>query len=125
MKRFFTVLFVAILCAVGLAALPACSTNPAATPNATQVTQIQNACAFDAGLRPTVSALLAIPGLARPQEIAAVAAARAVIDPICANPGGSVQANTIAAVTGATAQVLTIATQLQQRSNPAASAPSQ
>jgi len=92
---------------------------PGATPDAAQVQQIQTACAIDAGLRPTVTALLAIPGLATFDEVAAVGAARAVIDPICANPAGSVQANTIAAITSASAQLVGIVAQIEGRKNAA------
>jgi hypothetical protein len=107
MKKYFFVLTVAIS-----GALIGCATG---SPDAAQVQQIQNACAVDAGLRPTVTVLLAIPGLAKVEEVAAVTAARAVIDPICANPAGNVQANSIAALTNASAQVVGIVTQLQAR----------
>ena len=109
----------ASICVAAL--LCACAT-PGAAPNAAQVADIQTACAVDAGLRPTVTGLLAIPGLATVDEVAAVTAARAVIDPICANPGGTVQANAIAAVTSASAQVLGIVTQLQARKSGSAAA---
>jgi len=92
-------------------ALCACTT----TPTANQVAAITNACAIDAGIRPTITELLAIPGLATPAEITAVATARAVIDPICANPSATPQANALAALTGASAQVIAIVTTLQAR----------
>ena len=111
MKRFFLTLALAALSFAGLAVLPACTT----APTADQVAQIQTACAVDAGLRPTVTALLAIPGLATTQEVAAVTAARAVIDPICANPAGTPQANALAALTTASGQVVAIVTTLQAR----------
>ena len=81
--------------------LSACATSPtgAVTPTAQTVQQIQQACLVDAGIRPIVTALLAVPGLATVQEVAAVAAARQVIDPICANPAGSIQANTMTILT--------------------------
>ena len=105
-------LSLSIAASIGAIGLAACTTT---APNASQVQQIQTACAIDAGLRPTANALLAIPGLATPQEIAGVVAARAVIDPVCANPAGSVEANTIAAFTSATAQVVGIVTALKTR----------
>ena len=78
-------------------------------------------------MRPTVTALLAIPGLAKAEEIAAVTAARLAIDPVCANPSGNLQANALAAVTGASGQVVAIVAQLQARkavaAKPEASAP--
>ncbi len=81
-------------------ALAACTTTGGqVAPNAQMVQQIQQACLVDAGVRPIVTALLAVPNLATVQEIAAVAAARQVIDPICANPSGSVQANTLTILT--------------------------
>ena len=121
MKRFALTALIA-LAAASVALLPACTT----APTADQVTQIQTACAVDAGVRPTVTALLAIPGLATAQEIAGVAAARAVIDPICANPAGTPQDNALAALTTASGQVVAIVTTLQARKGaaaPAASAP--
>lgn len=111
MKRFLLSIAVAAASAVVLATLPACATAP--TDN--QIQAIQNACAFDAGIRPTVTVLLAMPGLAKPEQIAVVAAARAVIDPICANPGGMPQANAAAALAGATGQVLSVLADLQAK----------
>lgn len=111
MKRFLLSIALAAASAVVLATLPACTTVPAAN----QVQAIQNACAVDAGIRPTVTVLLAVPGLAKPEQIAAVAAARAVIDPICANPIGTPQANAAAALAGATGQILAIVTDLQAK----------
>lgn len=108
-----SLLALAIAAAAASLSLAGCAASGA--PDAPQVQMIQNACAVDAGLRPTVTALLAVPGLATPDEVAAVVAARAVIDPVCANPAGSVQANAIAAVTGASATVLGIVTQMQAR----------
>jgi hypothetical protein len=126
MKRFLASVFFACVAALAITACGTSGTAPAAltaAPSADQVVAIQNACAIDAGIRPTVTALLTVPGLATVQEVAAVTAARAVIDPICANPSGSVQANTLAVLTGATGNVLAIVTQLQARksgSEPAA-----
>ena len=97
-----------------ISTISACTSTPM-TPDANQVAAIQNACAVDAGLRPTVTLLLAVPGLAKVEEVAVVTAARAIIDPVCANPANSVQANAIAAVTGASAQIIGVVTQLQQR----------
>ena len=113
MKSYLAIAIASIAAAACLM-LAACST-PGAAPNAAQVSEIQTACAVDAGLRPTITGLLAIPNLATLDEVAAVTAARAVIDPICANPSGTVQAHAIAAVTSASAQVLGIVTQLQAR----------
>lgn len=96
--------------ALGLAMLAGC-----AAPNASQVDAIKSACAIDAGIRPTVTILLAVPGLAKPEEIAAVAAARTVIDPVCANPAGTAQENALAAVSGASATLIGIVTQMQMR----------
>lgn len=107
MKRFLSTLLFACL-AAAVMGLTAC----AGAPTAGGVAVIQNACAIDAGIRPTVSVLLV---LATPQESAAVTAARAVIDPVCANPSGSYEANTISAVTAASAQVLSVVTTLQAR----------
>lgn len=106
-----------MLAAIACMALAAC----AGAPTAGGVAAIQNACAIDAGIRPTVSALLVF---ATPQEAAAVTAARAVIDPVCANPSGSYEANTVAAVTAASAQVLGVVATLQARkSHPPSPAP--
>ena len=109
MKKFFLFLAAAVLAL----AFAACTTTGA--PNATQVQAMQQACAIDAGVRPSVTVLLSIPGLATVQEVAAVAAARAVIDPICANPAGSAQANSLAVLSSATGQVTSILIQLQAR----------
>lgn len=98
--------------ALAVAAAIACAACTALAPDAGGVVAIQNACAVDAGLRPTVTVLLAF---ATPQEQATVAGARAVIDPVCANPGGAYQANTIAAVTGASAQIVGLVAELQAR----------
>lgn len=107
MKRSLSslVMLCALVCAGFLAAC-------AGAPTAGGVAAIQNACAIDAGLRPTVSALLIF---ATPQEVAAVGAARAVIDPVCANPNGTYEANTVAAVTAASAQVLGVLAELKSR----------
>ena len=104
------------LIAVAAIALAACTTPPTDA----QVQRIQTACAVDAGIRPAVTTLLVF---ATPAEVAGIAAARAVIDPICANPGGTVQANAISAFTAATAQVVGIYGDMQARK--AAHAPQQ
>jgi len=111
----FSSLLAAAVCAAGLPAVAfvsGCSTTP---PTDSQVAAIQSACAVDAAVRPTVTALLAIPGLAKAEEVTAVVAARAVIDPICVKPSGTVQANAVAAITAASGQVIGIVTQLQAR----------
>lgn len=97
--------FVAVLCLSGCA-------NP---PTPTQAQAIQNACAVDKGLRPSVDLLLAIPGLAKPEELAAITTARAIIDPICANPAGPFTLDPQAELTRATATVMGLAVQLEQR----------
>lgn len=99
------------LALIASAMLAAC----AGSPTATQTQEIQNACAIDAGIRPAVTALLAIPGLAQADEIAAVTAARAVIDPICANPSASFQADALTAFSSAAAQVVGIEAALSAR----------
>ena len=122
MKKLFTLFAIA-----AIMALAACSTTgPAGTPDASQVAQIQMACAVDAGLRPQVTVLISLPGVATPEAIAAVVAARGVIDTVCANPAGSVQANALAAFSGATATVLGFIAQSKMpkpAATPAASAP--
>lgn len=107
MKKFF-----ALFAACAALALVACA---AGAPEANEVQQIQAACAVDAGLRPTVTALMAVPGLVQPADDAAIVAARAVIDPICANPAGTPQANAISILVGANAQLVGIVTQIQAR----------
>ena len=115
-SRFSSFIALAV-CAVSVASaamLGGCSTLTS-TPTDSQVALIQNACAADAAIRPTVTVLLDVTGLATADEAAAVKAARAVIDPICANPSGSVQENALAAVTGASGQIVAIVTKLQTR----------
>ena len=102
---------IAFYLACAALALAACAT----APDASQVQQIQTACAVDAGLRPTVTAMMAVPGLVQPAEDAAIVAARAVIDPICANPSGTPQANAISILVSANAQLVGIVTQIQAR----------
>jgi hypothetical protein len=87
----------------------------ATTPTASQVQAIENACAIDAGIRPIVTELLAVPGLATPAESLAVSTARNIIDPICANPSASPKANTLAALTGASMNIVNIVTALKAR----------
>lgn len=101
-----------LLVTAGVAlALVACG-----TPTGGQVQQIRMACAADAGLRPSIDVMLAVPNFATPEEMAAIVAARAVIDPICKNPeapfaGG----DPYMAVTQATATVAGIMVQMQAR----------
>lgn len=76
------------LAIAGLVILSACTTPPPSQI----VAAIQNACFIDATMRPTVTAL---EPLATPTQVLAINTARSVIDPICANPEGSVQANTM------------------------------
>ena len=103
-----------MLLALAAATLTACVAQPS-TPDAKQLAAIQGACAADAALRPTVTLLLAVPGLATPQEAAGVAAARAVIDPICANPSAGLAGNALAAVSGAAGQVVAFVADMQAR----------
>lgn len=87
--------------------------NGCATPPTTsQVTAITNACAIDAGLRPVVTELLP---MANATETSVITAARAVIDPICANPSAAPQTNAISAVTGAAAEIVNIVSQIKAR----------
>ena len=120
MKHIFS-LFCAFVLAAIVVGLTACA-SPAGAPDAAQAQQIQMACAVDAGLRPTVTALMAIPGLVQPAENVAIVAARAVIDPICANPAGNIQANAISVLVNANAQLVGIVAQVQARKNAAADA---
>lgn len=96
--------------------LAACSTQPG-QPAQDPVEVIKQACADDAALRPAVSQLLAVPGLASTQAVAAVTAARVVIDGVCAAPTASDRARLIQA----TASVVAVYAQLQAAK--AASAP--
>lgn len=91
--------------------LAACATPPTAG----QVYAIQTACSSDAALRPTVSILLAIPGLATPQEVAGIAAARAIIDPICADPAAPASATAVQSIAGAAGQVAAYVVAMQAR----------
>lgn len=102
------------LLALSVAALAGCSAVPA-TPDAQQLSAIQTACAADAALRPTVTVLLAIPGLATPEQVVGIAAARAVIDPVCAHPADGVAGNALAAVSGAAGQIVAYVADLQAR----------
>ena len=99
---------IASILALGLSA---CAT----TPTASQVQQIKAACALDAGIRPVVNVLLAVSNLATPEQSAAILAAMAVIDPICANPEGNPSDNALAAVIGATTQISAIAADLEKK----------
>lgn len=85
-----------------------------------QVARIQAACATDAAIRPSVTVLLTIPGLATPEQAAGIAAARAIIDPICANPAAGLQGNSAAALAGAVGQVVAYVAQLQAQRTAAA-----
>lgn len=103
-KKLLSVLVPALLAA-------ACSTPPTAG----QLYAIQTACGSDAALRPTVSILLSIPGLATPQEVAGIAAARAIIDPICADPGAPVGTTAAQSLAGAAGQVAAYVVAMQAR----------
>lgn len=79
------------------------------------VTQIKNACAIDAQIRPTV---IALEVFATPQEVMVINTARSVIDPICANPNGTIASNTLAILINniATIQGIVISIQNQKSS---------
>ena len=96
------------LLAVGTLALGACTSPP--TQN--EINIITNACNVDAAIRPLVTALAP---LANPEEILAVTTARGVIDPICANPAGSVASNTVAVLSSNVATIQTVLGKLQAR----------
>ena len=94
----------AIGCLLAASALIGCSIlSSTAPPTSAQVQEITNACAIDAGVRPAVTALEA---LATPAEVAGITAARAIIDPICANPSATSQTDAITAFTAAVTQVV-------------------
>lgn len=109
MKRVFAL--------VAALVLAACASSPDQPPD---VSRLQAACAADAVIRPSVSALLDVPGLATLEQRAAVMAARAVIDPICRDPAAA-QQGAITGLTNATAQVLAVYVAMKQAR--AASAP--
>lgn len=104
-----------LIASVVLAACAASPDQPAG------VAKVQAACAADAVIRPSVTALLATPGLATPEQALAVAGARAIIDPICADPSKPLADNGAQALANATGTVLAIYTQV--RAAKAASAP--
>jgi dihydrodipicolinate synthase/N-acetylneuraminate lyase len=85
-------------------ALSACATT-STTPTDSQVAQIKQACAIDAQIRPVVQVFEVA---ADPQVIAGLVAARTIIDPICANPTQTLEANAQAAFSAAIAQALKI-----------------
>lgn len=103
-----------VICTACAILLAACVTaGMPGAPSDQQVARIQAACATDAAIRPSVTVLLAIPGLATPEQAAGIAAARAVIDPICANPVAGLQGNSAAALAGAVGQVVAYVAQMQ------------
>jgi hypothetical protein len=91
--------------------LSACST----VPTTDQVDMIKNACNVDAAMRPTVSALLAVPGLSTASEQLAISTARAAIDPICANPTGTPLVNAQTILAQQTGNIMGIIATLQAR----------
>lgn len=113
MKKHVLSLIACVACAIGLALSACTSTGGPASLTDQQVARIQAACATDAAIRPSVTVLLTIPGLATPEQIAGIAAARAVIDPICANPAAGLQGNASAALAGAVGQVVAYMAQMQ------------
>ena len=80
-----------------IAAIVLLSIGCSTVPTVNGANMIAQACVIDATIRPTVSALLAVHGLANPDEVVAITVARAAIDPICSNPTApaSVNASTI------------------------------
>lgn len=105
-----------IICMACSIVLSACVTAGApVAPTDQQVARIQAACATDAAIRPSVTVLLTIPGLATPEQAAGIAAARAIIDPICANPAAGLQGNSAAALAGAVGHVVAYFAQMQAR----------
>ncbi len=117
-KRLFSRALAGCLALLACAAITACAAFDAA-PGAAQVAAIKDACAVDASLRPTVQALIF---LATPDEQKAVQVAEAGIDTVCANPSGSVEANTLAIFGENTAQIVNIVAQLKSRKAAAAKA---
>lgn len=114
MKKHVLSLIAILACALGAMVMSACSTTGApASPTDQQIARITAACATDAAIRPSVTVLLTIPGLATPEQIAGIAAARAVIDPICANPAAGLQGSSAAALAGAVGQVVAYVAQMQ------------
>ncbi|KAB2965827.1 hypothetical protein [Zoogloea sp.] len=108
-----------VLCVACTIFLAACVTAGApGAPSDSQVARIQAACATDAAIRPSVTVLLTIPGLATPEQAAGIAAARAVIDPICAHPEAGLQGNSAAALAGAVGQVVAYVAQMQRAADP-------
>lgn len=106
MKKLFLISIAAL-------ALVACSS---VTP--AQESQIKTACATDAIIRPSVTALLEAPGLATIEQKSAVLAARAIIDPICANPSVPVQDQVAQGLAAAVGQVVVIYTELKTKKAP-------
>lgn len=119
-QRFLSRAFAGCLALVACLAITACASFTG-TPGDAQVAEIKNACAIDAGLRPTVKVLLV---LATPDEQRAVTAAETVIDTVCANPSGSLQANTLTVFSESTAQIMNVVATLQSRKARAARSPS-
>jgi hypothetical protein len=109
----------AALAAIACSALCACAALTA-TPSQAQVTAIQSACIGDAVIRPIVTDLEV---LATPAEVAAITAARAVIDPVCANPSAPLAADAATTFSESTAQIATIVASLQARKKAAPAAP--
>lgn len=110
-KRSLSRGFAAAAALVACAAITACAAFTA-TPGAAQVTLVQNACILDAAARPTLSVLLV---LATPAENDAVTAARAVIDPICANPTAPLATDAVTTFSESTAQIANVLAMLQER----------
>lgn len=114
MKSFRSFLGVAALALASASATMSLSACAALTapPSQAQVTAIQSACVLDAVVRPTVTAL---EFLATPAEVDAITAARAVIDPVCANPTAPLAADAATTFSESTAQIANILASLQSR----------
>lgn len=94
--------------------LVGCATDHDLTPGEARIARIQRICAVDAAIRPVVTQLLESPDVSD-EDRSMVAVARAAIDPICANPSGSVEANVITTLTANTGNILAVMTKLQSK----------
>ena len=100
-----------VACSIALSACVA-GVAPGA-PADQQVARIQAACATDAAVRPSVTVLLTIPGLATHEQAAGIEAARAIIDPSWAKRAAGVQGNRAAELGGAVGQGVAYVAQMQ------------
>lgn len=118
-KRFLSRTFAAAAALLACVAITACAAFTGA-PGAAQVAAVQSACMLDGAVRPTVT-LLEV--LATPDEVTAIAAARAIIDPVCANPSAPLAADAASTFAESTAQIANILVQLQVRKKAALATP--